>query len=626
MYETLSSGNVIKAPLELIFTHPNNPASLSAKYSKILGYPVRVEDDQVELLIGNLRSNGYDPNEPLLLRPVDGKLQAIKGNHRFVAMWMLVKVFKELDQDYIPAIVEDMDEQRALVKLYTLNGRKVDGWMAARLAYYACSEGGMTVSDYARAIGLLLSDNMPNASRVSRWVQSCQFVDFISKNSSLPEMKNPDALTDKEGLFRSLDRVGEFMYLDQEDWVWVSEFYLRHHLQISADRRKALASTLKKVKTLLNRADSYPERWSEWLRWEYIREEVASQCAASGESIFAESILPQLISEANKAYESDELPFIYNYHEVISGQAIEKTANLKEDFRRELINQIETRKGKYYRQVDVLEASRGVIDRYRFIEEKYQNFKKIASVQHIEQKIVAIAPPEAKPKIQQSSSPVELKAVKLDTEKRLWVEEQYQPKGIVESLRDRVEHHSDRQYKFVFSRIDAGGIDDFFQNTDYIYGCLAEDGLFALIVPSRYSPAVIDELEYRVANASRLHLRGLDGGVYSDEKPRIAITSSARSLIHESYEELLLFTTQDDTPLVMHSTLPKIGLEPVHDILRTFADPNDTLLDPFAFNGEVVIASKSLGYRCDYLVSSQEQLDLIQRWCDRTEFPSSLFN
>lgn len=68
-----------------------------------------------------------------------------------------------------------------------------------------------------------------------------------------------------------------------------------------------------------------------------------------------------------------------------------------------------------------------------------------------------------------------------------------------------------------------------------------------------------------------------------------------------------------------------MALEPVHDILTAFGDPNEAFLDPFAFSGEVVVAAKSLGYRCDYLVQNPTQLDLVSRWCDRTEFPESLF-
>ena len=200
-YEKLSAGNLVKAPIDLISTHPNNPAPLSAKYSEIFGYPVRVEDAQVEVLIGNLRTNGYDHNEPLLLRPVGDRLQAIKGNHRFVAMWMLTKVFREIDQDYIPAIVEPMSDQRAFVKLFTLNGRKVDGWMAARLAYYACSEGEMAATDYAKEVGFV-------PSRISRWIQACKFVDYVTEKSTVPELNNVDILTEsKEGLFMSVDRV-----------------------------------------------------------------------------------------------------------------------------------------------------------------------------------------------------------------------------------------------------------------------------------------------------------------------------------------------------------------------------------------------------------------------------------
>jgi hypothetical protein len=169
-------------------------------------------------------------------------------------------------------------------------------------------------------------------------------------------------------------------------------------------------------------------------------------------------------------------------------------------------------------------------------------------------------------------------------------------------------------------------MEDLFQNEDYIYRMLAEDGVFALILPHRYSLAVINEMECKVSSANRLYLRGLDGGIYShDEKPRLAIASSSRTLIHQDYEELLLFTTQEDTPLPLRSALPKMALEPLHNILTSFGDANESFLDPFAFSGEVVVAAKSLGYRCDYLVQTPTQLDLVSRWCDRTEFPESLF-
>ena len=169
-------------------------------------------------------------------------------------------------------------------------------------------------------------------------------------------------------------------------------------------------------------------------------------------------------------------------------------------------------------------------------------------------------------------------------------------------------------------------MEEFFQNTDYIYRCLTEDGVFALILPHKYSLMVIDELERKVSNSSSLHLRNLDGTICTnDEKPRLAIASSMRTFVHQEYEELLLFTTQEDTPLAIRAPLPKMSMEPAHDILTTFGDPNGTFLDPFAFSGEVVVTAKSLGYRCDYLVRSQKQLDSVDSWSASTEFPDSLF-
>jgi hypothetical protein len=630
-YEALPSGSLVKAPIDLIETHPQNPAPISQRYSEILGYPVRVEDAQVESLIELLRAEGYNPNKPMLLRPVSDRLQAVEGNHRFVAMWMLTKVLKEFEQDYIPAIVEDLSEEDALIKLSTLNTqRRMEGWRLARLAYYTCVEKGMSQPEYAAKVGYVLEGGKPNGPRISKLIQACRFVDYISANSPVEELQDVEVLTEpKNGLFRSVDRVAEFMYFDQEDWLWIAEFYLRHHMQISARQRVNLAKAIKDTKDLLNRSTSYPDRWSQWLRWEYIRGEVASQCAANEESQLAKSLLPQLISEANKTYESDDLPFIHNYHEVTGNRVEERTANLKEEFRTELIKQIEGRSAKFYRLVDVAEAARTVIDRYAFIEQKYENFKKIGNTVHIEQEIVAIAPPTtSKPKSTPTTStrsPITEPKPKLDTEKRVWIEEQYQPKGIVSSLEDYT-FHDGKQYGLIFSRLGNSGMEDFFQNTDYIYRTLTEGGVFALILPHKYSFAVIEELEYKVASSSRLHLRGLDGGIYSDdEKPRLAIAASNRTLIHQEYEELLLFTTQDDTPLPLRSPLPRMALEPVHDILTAFGDPNEPFLDPFAFSGEVVVAAKSLGYRCDYLVANPTQLDLVARWCDRTEFPESLF-
>lgn len=629
MYEPLQLGNIVKAPIDRIVTHQNNPAPLSAKYSEIMGVPAKVDDAQVEVLIDLLRSRGYDQSKPLLLRPVGDFLQAVEGNHRFVAMWMLIKVFKEIDQDYIPAIVdEEMSEEDSLVKLYTSNTqRKMDGWRVAQLARLSCVGKGVSQQEYARNIGLLLKDGEPNGSRISRMIKSCDFIDYIATQSSIPELQDVETLIEpKKGLFGSIDRVAEFIHLDEEDWLWIAEFYLRHHMQISSTRRQNLAKTIKDTKALLNRASSYPDRWSEWLRWEYIREEVASQCAASDESHLAKTLLPQLIAEANKAYESDDLPFIYDYQEVTGNRVESKRANLKEEFRFELIKQIQNRGAKFWRLVDVTEAARGVSDRYKFIAEKYANFKKIENTVHIEQEIVAIAAPSTKPV---PPSPARSGYVeplpKLDIEKRIWIEEQYQPKGVASSLREYAFHGS-RQYGLILSRLGNSGIEEFFQNTDFIYRCLTPEGLFALILPHAHSPLVIEELQYRVASSSRLYLRKLDGSPCSeDEKPRLAITASSRTLIHQEYEELLLFTTQEDTPMPARSPLPQMALEPIHDILTAFGDPSEAFLDPFAFSGEVVVAAKSLGYRCDYLVQTPVQLDLVSRWCDRTEFPESLF-
>lgn len=600
----------------------------------MLGYPVRVEDAQVESLIELLRAEGYNPNKPMLLRPVSDRLQAVEGNHRFVAMWMLTKVLREFEQDYIPAIVDEtLTEEDALIKLSTLNTqRRMEGWRLARLAYYTCVEKGMSQPEYAGKVGYMLEGGKPNGPRISKLIQACRFVDYIAANSTIEELKDVEALTDsKNGLFRSVDRVVEFMYLDQEDWLWIAEFYLRHHMQISAIQRAKLAKTIKDTKDLLNRSTSCPDRWGQWLRWEYIRGEVASQCAANEESQLAKTLLPQLIVEANKTYESHDLPFIHNYHEVTGNKTEEKTANLKEEFRTELIKQIEGRSAKFYRIIDIAEAARTVIDRYAFIDQKYENFKKIENTVHIEQEIVAIAPPPL-PKSPSVATPSARSPItttnpnpQLATERKIWIEEQYQPKGMVSSLENYVFHVA-KQYGLIFSRLGNSGVEDFFQNTDYLYRALTNNGLFILILPHKYSLAVIEELEYKVANASHLHLRGLDGSIYSDdEKPRLAIAASNRTLIHQEYEELLLFTRQDDTPLPLRSPLPRMALEPVHDILTAFGDPNEPFLDPFAFSGEVVVAAKSLGYRCDYLVQTPTQLDLVTRWCDRTEFPESLF-
>ena len=632
MYEQLPLGSLVKAPIDRIVTHPNNPAPLSEKYSRIMGFPVKVEDAQVEVLIDLLRSQGYNQNKPLLLRPAGDYLQAVEGNHRFVAMWMLTKVHKDIDQDYIPAIVdEEMTEEESLVKLYTSNTqRKMDGWRVARLAQYACTIKGVPQQEYARDIGFFLEGGKPNGSRISKLITSCEFIDYVTQNSPVEELRDAEALTEpKKGLFGSVDRVAEFMYFDQEDWLWIAEFYLRHHMQIPSTRRQKLAKAVKDVKDLLNRASSYPERWSDWLKWEYIREEVASQCAASDESHLAKTLLPQLIAEANKAYDSDDLPFIYEYHEVTGNKVEGKRANLKEEFCAELIKQIQNRSAKFWRLVDVAEAARGVGDRYKFIAEKYANFKKIENTVHIEQEILAISPPKDKAAPAQSTSAKTARVAettpKLDIEKRIWVEEQYQPKGMVSSLKEYVFHGS-RQYPLILSRLGNSGMDEFFQNTDFIYRSLAPEGLFVLILPHSHSPIVIEELQYRVGPSSRLYLRRLDGASYSeDEKPRLAITASNRTLIHQEYEELLLLTTQEDTPMPARSPLPRMALEPVHDILTAFGDPNEAFLDPFAFSGEVVVAAKSLGYRCDYLVQNPTQLDLVSRWCDRTEFPESLF-
>jgi hypothetical protein len=596
---------------------------VSAKYSQILGYPVKVEEAQVGALIELLRVEGYNANKPMLLRPVGDRLQAVEGNHRFVAMWMLTKVLREFEQDYVPAIIDaDLTEEDALIKLSTLNTqRRMEGWRLARLAYYTCIEAGMPQPDYAKKVGY-------NSSRISRFIQACKFVDYIAANSPNEELRDVEALTEpKNGLFRTTDRVVEFMYLDEEDWLWIAEFYLRHHMQITANQRTKLANTIKDAKSLLNRSTSYPDRWGEWLRWEHLRGEIASQCAANDESQLAKILLPQLISEVNKTYESDDLPFIHNYHEVIANRVEEKTANLKEEFRSELIRQIETRSAKFYRLIDVAEAARTVIDRYAFIAQKYENFKKIENTVHIQQEVLEVAPPPKTPVFAPASMRSRAKPAspKLDTEKRVWIEEQYQPKGIVSSL-EQYTFHDAKQYGLILSRLGNSGMEELFQSTDYIYRTLTELGVFALILPHKYSFAVIQELEYKVSNSSRLHLRGLDGGISSeDEKPRLAIATSSRTLIHQEYEELLLFTTQEDTPLPLRSPLPRMALEPVHDILTAFGDPNEPFLDPFAFSGEVVVAAKSLGYRCDYLVQTPTQLDLVTRWCDRAEFPESLF-
>ena len=123
-------------PVEKLERHPSNR-------------PLGLSLEKVEQIKSSITQYGFYGNQPLVVRPVNGHYQIIKGEHRFVAA-------KELGYNELPCSVQDMNDDEALVQLIIGNIQTENKPLEIGLnanEYTSAYERGASIKDYAERTG-----------------------------------------------------------------------------------------------------------------------------------------------------------------------------------------------------------------------------------------------------------------------------------------------------------------------------------------------------------------------------------------------------------------------------------------------------------------------------------------
>lgn len=203
--------------VRLIDNHPLNPRPWSEKHG------ARVSEAKVKEIADSITRQGYDPKEPIIVRPRDsGRFEAVRGNQRLAAA-------RSVGMETIPAYVVEMDDCTAMMELRTKQGEQIDAWCGAEHAYRCCVEGisgvKMTYEAYATELG-----GGVTRQAVGNWVQSYR----VALSTGV----------DKEKL--SLFTTRLIATLPEEDWRWFTELFLQK--EWSKNQMELAVSAIKELK------------------------------------------------------------------------------------------------------------------------------------------------------------------------------------------------------------------------------------------------------------------------------------------------------------------------------------------------------------------------------------------
>lgn len=624
-YSQVQTEPIREIPLAVIEPDPNNPASYSDRYSKIIGTDINVEEEEVEKLVAKIGTNGYDYSAPIVVRPMpSGKFRLVRGHHTFVALWVL-------EIPFAPCIVRKMTDVEAEICLLTLQGRKVDDWYALKVVCHLIDR-----KVDPQTIAALASID---TQKISSWQVSYKFINKIvaEMNEVYPSfqkaIKVKDApISDRDKRF-SIWEAREIGLLPDEDQIWfVNERLARLADPMPQAKQSKLTSLLKNTKKQIDRSP----RWKQWLRWDVVREEIYKEfdTSSKGESDLANSI-PELLQEAEDHFNNPALPLTKDYFEIGKG-AKKKTGLPKDEFVQELIR-LSDQNG-YWDAIDIRAAFKSVVEFYDRIEKEYiaylqkQAADKISKSQQII--TVSAAEPDGVPltvnaitgQIEVAPAPV----FQANIEERTRIFNEFSPQGFNDSLIS-YSQSTDITYPVILTTVGREDwmIDEFFENCDRLKDMLTENGVLAIACPSDLSFAIIDELESRCTPIQRLYLRPIDKSPVSKySKPIVTLskTSSRSPFIRpQECEHLLVFTRRSDTPIAEYGLQVAERGDVYKSLVTIFCDQEITFLDPFCSNGMMPYWAKTCGFKCHYLVSNSDMFPRIKAIAEQATFPGSLF-
>lgn len=150
--------NIKEISLQELDPHPNHPRAIFG-----------LREDVVEGIAAQLRDSGiFDPAHALLVRPLNGRYQIVRGHHRAEAA-------KRAELETVPCWVREMSDEEAYMELVLGNAQGelsplqigIHAAGAVKRSYGGRGKDARSISGYARSIG-------KNQSYVSRLIQAAK--------------------------------------------------------------------------------------------------------------------------------------------------------------------------------------------------------------------------------------------------------------------------------------------------------------------------------------------------------------------------------------------------------------------------------------------------------------------